>query len=404
MAEALPLSKSLQAELSDELSAILEFWMNNMVDREQGGFYGRLDNDNDPDPWSPKGVVLNSRILWAFSAAYTRDNNSGYLQMASRAYHYIVDHFIDHRHGGVYWSVDYKGRMLEGKKQIYGLAFCLYGLSEYYRATGNEIALQLAEDMYQQIERHSYDKNYGGYLEAFSREWGLSDDLRLSEKDDNEKKTTNTHLHILEAYSNLYSVKPSGKLQDGIEQLLDIFDHHLIDPESYHLRLFMNEEWKLKSSLVSYGHDIEAAWLLLESANLTKKEKYISRFKELAIKLADAAAKGLDTDGGLWYEYDPPKDLWIKEKHSWPQAEAMLGFYNAYQLTGEEKYLYYSFHAWDFIKKHIKDPVRGEWFWGVKEDYSVMQKEKAGFWKCPYHNARACLEMLRRVELPNDRA
>ena len=389
-------------EVQDELNSILRYWSDHMVDSKQGGFFGSVNNDNVVDQDAHKGVVLNSRILWTFSAASLLDRQSSYLVIASRAYKYIVDHFIDRKYGGVYWSVDSKGNMREGRKQIYGLAFCIYGLAEYYKANRDEMALHLAENLFEQIEKYSFDPKYGGYYEAFTQGWKPAADLRLSFKDENEKKTMNTHLHIIEAYANLYRVCPGEKLKNRIKHLLDIFEKYFIDPATHHLRLFMDEEWRMKSSLVSYGHDIEAAWLLLECAEVLGDDAYIYRFKELSIRMADAAAEGLAEDGGLWYEYEPTNDHWIREKHSWPQAEAMVGFMNIYQLTGNEKYLQYSQNAWEFVKRHIKDREKGEWFWGVNADYSIMQKEKAGFWKCPYHNARACMELANRIRTLTD--
>ena len=400
-AETVQILAVYRKELQDELSSILDYWMKHTIDVKQGGFIGKLDNDNIADPSAFKGVVLNSRILWTFSAAYQLSKKQEYLDVATRAYQYIVDHFIDRKYGGVYWSVDSKGSPLDARKQIYGLAFCIYGLAEYNKASGERIPLHLAKDLFEKIEQYSFDKKKGGYFEAFTQGWKPIDDLRLSEKDDNEKKTMNTHLHIIEAYANLSSVCPDPGIKERIRHLLGVFEQYIISNNTSHLNLFMDENWTVKSPLISYGHDIEAAWLLLECAEILHDENYTRQFKELSIKLADAAAEGLDKDGGLWYEYNPAKDQWIKEKHSWPQAEAMVGFFNAYQLTNDEKYLYYSFNAWEFVKQHIKDNSKGEWFWGVHEDYSVMNKEKAGFWKCPYHNTRACMELIRRINLLN---
>jgi len=388
-----------RAEVGGELSSILDYWINHTIDKQNGGFYGSMDNNNIPDSSAVKGVVLNSRILWTFSAAYVRYREQQYLDMASRAYRYIVDHFIDRKYGGVYWSVDCKGAMTDGRKQIYGLAFCIYGLTEYYKAANDAVALHLAEDLFNHIEKNSFDNTNGGYLEAFTQGWKLLDDMRLSSKDDNEKKTANTHLHILEAYTNLYRVAPGEKLKESIKHLLDVFEQYLVNDQSFHLNLFLDETWYVKSSLISYGHDIEAAWLLLDCAEEIGNAGYICRFKEISIRLTDAAAEGLDKDGGIWYEYDPLKDNLIKEKHSWPQAEAMIGFMNAYQLSGNEKYLHDSINAWEFVRQHIKDNNKGEWFWGVNTDYSVMLQEKAGFWKCPYHNTRACMEMMKRLNI-----
>jgi mannobiose 2-epimerase len=385
-----------RAEVSHELFSILDYWAHHTIDEGHGGFFGKVDIENVADHDAVKGVVLNSRILWTFSAAYLVEKKQPWLDIASRAYKYIVDHFIDRKYGGVYWSVDSKGTMLDGRKQIYGVAFCIYGLSEYYKASGEKIALHLAKDLFDQIEKHSFDQKNGGYLEAFTQGWKLNGDLRLSEKDENEKKTMNTHLHIIEAYSNLYSVWKNEKVLESIKRLLDVFEQYIIDKNSFHLHLFMDEHWTVRSSLISYGHDIEASWLLPEIARLCDAG-YVDRFRKLSTGIADAAAEGLDADGGLWYEYDPASDELIKEKHAWPQAEAMVGFFNAYQLTANEKYLHHSINSWEFIKNHIKDHKNGEWFWGVNDDYSIIQKEKAGFWKCPYHSARACMEILKRT-------
>jgi mannobiose 2-epimerase len=387
-----------RAEVLDEFTSILDYWITYTVDEEHGGFYGSVSNDNVPDKTAPKGIVLNSRIMWTFSAAFLHTREQRYLNIAERAYQYIIDHFIDHKHGGVYWSVDAEGNMLDGRKQVYGLAFCIYGLSEYYKASKDELALYFANDLFEYIEQYSYDKEKRGYLEAFTREWKAIDDLRLSEKDNNEKKTMNTHLHVIEAYANLYSVSQDIRLCEQIKNLLDVFEKYIINPATFHLNLFMDEKWNIKSSLISFGHDIEAAWLLLQCAETISSNFYIKRYKELSIEIADAAIEGLDADGGLFYEYEAAKDFWIKEKHSWPQAEAMVGFINAYQLSGNEKYLKHSLNSWEFIKRSIKDKKNGEWFWGVDENSMVMKKkDKAGFWKCPYHSTRACLEIIKRT-------
>lgn len=400
-AQAQDISKlsSYKTEMETELELILDWWMHYTMDEQQGGFYGAVLNDNTPGI-AEKGVVLNSRILWTFSAAYHYSPRPEYLQMAKRAYSYIEKNFIDYRYGGVYWSVDVKGKMKEGKKQIYGLAFCIYGLSAYYKITGDNTALVIAKDLYKTIEQYSFDTTNGGYIEAFTREWYTAGDLRLSDKDDNERKTMNTHLHVIEAYASLYQVWPHDELKQKIAALLGYFDAYMIDKKTGHLNLFMDDEWKVQSSLVSFGHDIEAAWLLQECAEVIEDDFYRNHYKKLAISLADAAAEGIDiNDGGLWYEYDPAHDHWIKEKHWWPQAEAMVGFFNAYQVSGNEKYLQYSLQIFEFVKTHIKDKQKGEWFWGIEENGALIKKDKAGFWKCPYHNGRACIELIKRISL-----
>ena len=383
-------------ELEGELESILLYWMEKTPDHKQGGFYGRIDGEDRIHTEAPKGVVLNSRILWTFSAAYRQTRDPRWLPVAKRAYEYMLAHFLDGRDGGVFWSVDHTGAMLDGRKQIYGLAFCLYGLSEYYAVTGEPRALDEAITLFRLIERHSYDPEKKGYYEAFTRDWDRIDDLRLSPKDANEQKTMNTHLHILEAYANLYRVWPDNLLRDRIAGLLDVFTRHIVDAGTGHLVLFFNEDWEPRSHIVSYGHDIEAAWLLQEAADIAGDAWWKKRTRQLAIQMALAAAEGLDGDGGLWYERE--EGTLVREKHSWPQAEAMIGFLNAWQVSGDQVWQERSLASWTFVKNCIKDPVAGEWFWGVREDLSPMPgQDKAGFWKCPYHNSRACLEIIRRL-------
>jgi mannobiose 2-epimerase len=386
-----------KTEVEEELHDILSWWMHHMPDQQYDGFHASIDNDNIIDTAAPKGVVLNSRILWTFSAAYHFSKRQEYLQVATRACDYIFQRFVDKQHGGVYWSVDLHGRMYDGRKQVYGQAFCIYGMVEYYKACNDDRALQLAKDIYHCIEKYSLDPQNGGYIEAFTREWNAIDDLRLSEKDDNEKKSMNTHLHLIEAYASLYTIWPDRALRERIADLLNIFDRYIINKDTNHLNLFMDENWRVRSTLVSFGHDIEAAWLLLECAGISGYKLYIEHYKELSLKLASAAVEGLDEDGGLWYEYDPVHDHWIREKHSWPQAEAMVGFFSAWQLSSNEEYFRFATGAWEFIKRQLKDTTHGEWFWGIANDGKQMAKEKAGFWKCPYHGARACIEISRRV-------
>jgi mannobiose 2-epimerase len=385
-------------ELEEELENILNYWIDNTLDEGYSGFVGRIDNYNNIIPGSPKGSVLNARILWSFSAAYNQTQNSLYLGLATIAYLYIINRFIDDEHGGVYWTVDHEGNPLDTKKQVYASAFTIYAYSEFYKATKDKEVLEEAKTLYHILVAKSYDKKNTGYLEAFTRDWQPLTDLRLSAKDANEKKSMNTHLHVLEAYTTLYTIWPDEGLRTQIETLLHNFIDHIIDSKTKHLVLFFDEEWNAKSDTVSYGHDIEATWLLMEAAEAIHHQKLVEKIKTFCVQISEATLEGLDADGGLWYEYEPATNHLIKEKHWWPQAEAMVGFYNTYQLTGDEKWLKLSINSWEFVKQNILDKKNGEWFWGIYADGSVMATEdKAGLWKCPYHNSRACLEVMRRV-------
>ncbi|MGX5688767.1 AGE family epimerase/isomerase [Arcticibacter tournemirensis] len=390
--------ESYKNELEAELGEILSYWMDHTVDEKNGGFVGKIDNDNQADYSAPKGSVLNARILWSFSSAYNLRKKEEYLRHADRAYQYLLDHFIDKDYGGAFWSVDFNGTPLDTKKQVYAIAFVIYAFSEYYKASHRKEVKEQAASLYHLLVKHSYDRVNGGFFEAFTREWTEIEDLRLSVKDANEKKTMNTHLHVLEAFTNLYKIWPDAELRRHLILLLQDFTDHIIDKESHHLILFLDERWDRKSEIISYGHDIEASWLLLEAAEAIEDIYLVQQMKQLALNMTVAGEEGLDTDGGLSYEYEPSSGHLIKEKHWWVQAEAMVGFFNAWQINGDNAFLSNSRNNWEFVKNNILDHKKGEWFWGVDENGSVMQGEdKVGLWKCPYHNSRACIEIVSRI-------
>ena len=389
----------LQSELSAELDSILAYWSKKTIDNQNDGFIGQINSNEEIISDADKGSVLNARILWSFSAAYQNTKNEEHKKIATRAFDFLSNHFYDSEFGGLFWSINADTTPKDTKNQIYALAFAIYGFSEYYVISKDEKALAIAINLYLRIQKHSYDPVNKGYLEAFTRDWQPIEDLRLSSKDANEKKTMNTHLHIVEAYANLFKVWKDPKLQSDTVELLKTIEEHFINTQTGHLHLFFDENWVEKPDVISYGHDIEAAWLLLQCAEISEDENLIANYKKHAIQIAEVTQEGLDRDGGLWYEFDPKTNELIAEKHWWVQAEALIGFYNAYQLTGDEKYLEIVLKNWKFIKTHIIDQQNGEWFWGINKDYSLIEKDKAGFWKCPYHNSRACLELINRIKI-----
>jgi cellobiose epimerase len=390
---------SLSDEIAAELNNILHYWEQHTLDREWGGFQGRIDQDNQVDAKAPKGSVLNSRILWSFSAVYHYTQNPLHLELATRAYHYIREYFSDPDFGGLYWSVSHQGTMLDDHKQIYAQAFGIYAMSEYYRVTKNPRALELCQEWYMLIEKYSRDPKHGGYIEAFARDWTFLADKRLSAKDENASKTMNTHLHIVEAYANLYEVWPSQRLKKDIIDLLKIFESKIIHPSTHHLILFFGDDWQTDESIISYGHDMEAGWLLQSCAVSVGDNYSIETTKRNALLITGAAIKGIDKDGGLMYEFNNNKQEFISEKHWWPQAEALIGFCNAWQLTGNTLYKNFLLKSWRFIQDHILDKTHGEWLWGIDRDNKKMiNQDKIGMWKGPYHNCRACLELLKRLK------
>ena len=386
-------------ELEEELQNILVYWKTQTIDRENGGFYGRIDCNGRVDPVATKGSVLNARILWTFSSAFLHTKDSSLLLTAHRAYEYLIDHFLDPENGGLFWSVHYNGTPADTKKQVYAIAFAIYALSEYYTATQKEEIRDLAIRLFELIEKYAYDTQYGGYIEALTIDWKPIDDLRLSNKDANEKKSMNTHLHVLEAYTALYTIWPDQKLKKQLIQLIQLFEDHIIHPQTHHGQQFFNEQWELRSDLISFGHDIETAWLLAEAAAVVGDASLQKKINTSVLNIAEAAKEGLDKDGALFYEYFITDKKWVKEKHWWPQAEAMVGFFHAWQTSGNRQWLYQSIQSWVFVKEKLLDKQNGEWFWGIDEKGELMlQEDKAGFWKCPYHNSRACLEIIKRIQ------
>ena len=387
-------------EMQDVLTGnILPFWIDKMVDHENGGFYGRIDGHGNLHADAEKGGILNARILWTFSAAYRVLGKSEYLEMATRAKDYIIAHFIDREYGGTYWSLDCKGNPKDTKKQFYAIGFMIYGLSEYVRATGDKEALDYAIQLFECIEEHSLDVIYNGYIEACTREWGEIADMRLSDLDANYPKSQNTHLHIIEPYANLYRVWKDERLEKALRNMINIFTDKILNPETNHLDLFFEKDWTRGAGhLESYGHDIECSWLMHEAALVLGDAEVLKKVEEIVPLVAKASEKGLNPDGSMIHEANLDTGHVDDDLHWWVQAEAVVGFYNIYQHFGDESALDKSLQCWQYIKDNLIDYEGGEWYWSRRPDGTLnLDDDKAGFWKCPYHNGRMCLEIIERI-------
>lgn len=417
----------MKQEVQDVLeNNILRFWLDEMQDHEHGGFYGQMTGRGELVKTADKGGILNARILWAFSAAYRVLRKPEYLEAATRAKDYILDHFFDPEHGGTYWSVDYLGQPRDTKKQFYAIGFMIYGLSEYARATGDREALDYALELYECIEEHSLDHEHNGYIEACTREWNEIADMRLSNLDANYPKSQNTHLHIIEPYTNLYrclremqaeqscdyvaaigSVLPVGiavpvellaRIEGSLRNLISIFTDRILNPDTHHLDLFFENDWTRGAGhLESYGHDIECSWLLHEAALALGDKKVLKKVEPIVQLVAKASAKGLNADGSMIHEANLDTGYVDDDRHWWVQAENVVGWLNLYQHFGGDDALLKALRGWDYIKQNLIDYERGEWFWSRHSDGTLnIDDDKAGFWKCPYHNSRMCLEIIER--------
>ena len=343
-------------------------------------------------------IILNTRILWTFSALYQFRPKDDFLYMAERAYKYIINNFLDREMGGVYWLLDYKGQTIDNRKKIYGQAFTIYALAEYYAATQNEQSLKYAKDIFSLIEKHNYDRANTGYFEASNRDWTIAEDLRLSTIDMNEKKSMNTHLHLMEAYSTLYRIWNDDKLKSRLTGLITNLTDRIINPDTWHFILFQDEMWRPKSYHVSFGHDIEGSWLLCEAAKLLNDQKLLKKIEDIAVKMVDTTlAEGFSKNFTIYSDRNGKGEI-CESIEWWQQAEAVVGLINAYQITQKDHYLTWALNCWQLIEEKIVDKKNGEWFFGIlpggRPDHS---KCKISEWKGPYHNTRACMEILNRL-------
>lgn len=429
-------SSELRQAAQDVLqNNILRFWQTRMVDTKQGGFYGRIDGQNTLHPDAPKGAVLNARILWTFASAARVLHNTPYRILAARAYDYLMQRFIDREQGGVYWSLNADGTPLDTKKQTYAIAFAIYSLAEYVRLTDNQEALEAAIRLFDDIEAHAFDAVNIGYVEALTRDWQPIADMRLSEHDENGSRTMNTHLHVLEAYTNLYRVlKVQGnnvqctkeRVEQQLRTLIDIFVNRIYNPENGHLDLFFDDEWNGRRDKHSPGHDIEAAWLLHEALDVLGDKELLNRTLLVIHSLAQAAEdsvgvprrkrplSGSVCDGESVAQHGALNERRARSRASvdasdsqwWCYAEAVVGYIDQWQLLAEnpkskiESEINWQLAeaAYEFISTHLLDREHGEWYWSVLPDGTPdTDNDKAGFWKCPYHNSRMCLEIIERL-------
>lgn len=400
--------KLLSSEMRDVVeNNILRFWLDNMQDRENGGFYGQMRGDGTLVKDAVKGGILNARILWTFSAAYRVLGKEEYLDTATRAKDYILTYFYDAQYGGIYWAVDCKGKPVDTKKQFYALGFALYGLTEYVRATGDSDVLAKAIEMFDTIEEHALDRKFGGYIEAQTRTWQEMADVRLSELDANYPKSQNTHLHIIEPYANLYRClkeqKVTGdvvcRVEKALRNIIDIFCDKILNPATHHLDLFFEMDWTRGAGwLESYGHDIECSWLMHEAALILADKTVLAKVEPIVRLVAKASEKGLNADGSMTHEANLDTGHVDDDRHWWVQAEAVVGFYNLYQHFGDERALTIAMNVWQYIKDNLIDYEHGEWYWSRdKNGVLNTRDDHAGFWKCPYHNSRMCLELIERI-------
>ncbi|MDF2908065.1 MAG: N-acyl-D-glucosamine 2-epimerase [Herbinix sp.] len=373
---------------------IIPFWQS-IKDAEFGGFYGEMDFDLNLYRMADKGCILNSRILWFFSNAYMTLSQNEYLIYAEHAYEFLRKAFYDQENGGVFWSVTYDGRPSDDTKHTYNQAFAVYGLASYYGVTKDKEALALAYALVDRIENLCRDDI--GYLEAFDRYFHPASNEKLSENGVMASRTMNTLLHVLEAYTELYRVDRSEAVADKMRWMLDLFIDKIYNPDKERLEVFFDHQMNSLLDLNSYGHDIEASWLVDRSVEILDDPDYTAKITPITKALTSHIHSVAMDESSLYNECEKgevdTKKVW------WVQAEAILGFLNGYQKDPTKKeYIDNVSKIWDFTKTYMIDHREGsEWFFELHKDGTpIVTREIVGPWKCPYHNGRMCFEVLNR--------
>ena len=395
-----------------ELHNILSYWIKHSIQKNEKGFYGAVDIEGNPVAGAPKSSVLNARILWTFSEAAKMFGREKYAEVARKAFHVVTHDFADKEYGGYYMSLDDHDQPLDTIKHTYAQAFVLYSLSKFYELYPSPELLQKLNDDFTFLEDKTKVRRLPGYFEAFTREWNPLAENRMA--DHNEPRSMNTHLHLLEAYAAYY--KATGNEQAGrrLKELLNLFIEKIIRPNG-HLGIFFDDhfnETDQSKAICSFGHDIEASWLLWEAAGISEDKEILAKMKPLSIKMLDAVDRvGVDKDGGMFLESTRYGSHLRTNKHWWLQAETLIGFMNGFELTSDIKYWNKVKLTWYFIDRYLIDHKHGEWFTklnrlGVpyltepEDDPSPYYRNdwKIDPWKAPYHNGRAMMELIRRID------
>ena len=382
--------------VKDLTQNLMPWWMEKAVDAENGGFFGEIDGADRPVPGAPKFITLNARLVWTFASVYRVLGGEAYRAMADRAYSYFIDRFRDREHGGYYTTLDSRGGVLDDHKFVYGNAFALYGLSEYARATGSGEALSLAKEQAANLEK-AWDPQYKGFYETAARDWSPSPWIRGVNRSPEDVKTMNSHLHLLEAYACHLRVNGSPSVRNKVRQLLSIMLNRIVDGDIHHYRCFFDRAWHPTSWEISYGHDIEGSWLMLEAAEVLGEEESLRRTRDVCANMARAALEeGFTEEGAMLTEYDPVSGHRAQGLSWWEQNEAVVGFLNAWELTGDEAFLDASLRCFEYIERHFIDRERGGWYPCLTLDGRNRGVSKLNGWICPYHNSRMSLEIIER--------
>ncbi len=398
-------TKQWKIELRQHLTKdLIPFWKG-MRDTKNGGFYGYMDTKGKVDKKAEKGCILNSRILWFFSSACTLLGEKSLRPYMDQAYTFLKESFLDKENGGLYWSVTYDGKPADDTKHTYNQAFAIYGLCAYYENTKQLEALDLAGNLYELIEERMRDE--GGYLEAFGVDFTPASNEKLSENGVEATRTMNTLLHVMEAYTELYRVTKNlgdyremrEKVAQNLREMFGIIEKKIYNPVKRRQEVFFDQDYHSLIDLYSYGHDIESAWLIQRGVEVLGEEETKASMMPLVQAMTEETYKQAYVHQSMPAECE--KGVVDERRVWWVQAEAITGFYNGYQNWPERaEYAEAARSIWEFVKTYVMMPGKTptEWYWYVDKDGKpALEEPVVEPWKCPYHNGRMCMEMIRRL-------
>ena len=382
--------KEIEEELTQKL---IPFW-ENLRDEEYGGFYGYMGYDLKVQKDYEKGCILNSRILWFFANAYMTLGEEKLKEDADHAYAFLKEKCLDKEYGGMFWSVTYDGKPSDTTKHTYNQAFALYALSSYYRLTKNPNAKQLAYQLFDLIQEKAFDG--AGYLEAFDRNWKPASNEKLSENGVMASRTMNTLLHVFEAYSGFYRATKDERVAEAMRTILQIYQEKVFNPERNRQEVFFDLDYNSLIDLHSYGHDIESSWLIDDGCSLLGDAALNQTIFAMDDRLAEGIYQTAYRNHSVLNECENGVD--DETRVWWVQAESVLGFYHMYEKHGNCQYLQAAQDIFSYIEQYfLVSDHKSEWFWAVDKDGKPMQNlDIVNGWKCPYHNGRMCLELIRR--------
>ena len=391
-------TKLYELALKELTENLLPWWMTKAVDNENGGWYGEVGNDDVPVAHAPKFITLNARLVWTFSSAYRILGDEQYKVMADRAYDYFIKHFWDDRYNMCHTYVDEFGNPIDSHRFIYGNAFAVYGLSEYARAMDCEEAREYARKLVASLEKYAYDPQYKGYFEALTEECKYNQWLHGVNRLPTDEKTMNTHLHLIEAYTCLLRTEKTNFMQNKVREHLYVMLNKIVDHDIHHYYYFQDRKWAPTSTEISYGHDIEGSWLMMETAEVLGEPEAMRYAQDTCMNMARACyEQGLTEDGAMNSDYDPATGHKSQRLSWWEQNEAVVGFLNAWEVTGDEKFLDASLRCFEFAEEHFVDHEKGGWYDVLSLDgKKVLSKQKQNGPTCPYHNGRMCMEIIER--------